>query len=164
VLGAGGEWHERLDYPNIMMHRPEVDLAASYMRGSDAYAEWGSGGSTRSFPPLVRQAWSIEHDCEWLEFMRRQLNASARDYGNLQTVCSLVPPTFRRWGTISSFEHGDYRIFIVYVDVIDSLGVDKFDIVLVDGRARMACAMKAIKYMHSESILLLYVWTWFCFL
>lgn len=43
-----------IDYSLQMMHRAEVDLIASYLRPTDVYLEYGSGGSTMNFAPLVR--------------------------------------------------------------------------------------------------------------
>jgi hypothetical protein len=139
-----------------MMHRPEVDLAASYMKSTDTYLEWGAGGSTFNFPRYVRKAYSIDHNCDWVAYMSAKLNASAHDYANLELMCVDVPVGTNGWGTISAFEHGDYATFRPYVDRVDALGVPAFDIVFVDGRARMACALKALQYMHNESVLFMH--------
>jgi hypothetical protein len=139
-----------------MMHRPEVDLVASYLKSSDLYLEWGAGGSTMNFPRYVRKSFSIDHNCEWVEYMRTRQNASEHDYSNLDMICEGVPVGTNGWGTLSPFEHGDYATFRPYVDRVETLGVPAFDIVFVDGRARMACALKALEFMHNESLLFMH--------
>lgn len=129
-----------IDYANQMMHRPEVDLVASYLRPDDVYLEYGSGGSTRNFPRLVRHAFSIEHDCEWSRYLRAELDKSHFDYSNLNLICVPVEPGHRDWGTISTFEHGNYKQFKEYVDKAETLPVSHFDRVFIDGRARKYAA------------------------
>lgn len=156
VAGAGYDRHPRISYDTQMMHRPEIDLAASYLRSTDTYLEWGSGGSTLNFAPMVKRAFSIEHDCEWFNYMRGQLRARRSNYSNLHSVCVGVRRGQNGWGTISSYEHGDYRTFKPYVDRVDSFGERTFDAIFVDGRARMACALKSLQYMTNDSVLFIH--------
>lgn len=62
--------------------------------------------------------------------------AGRDEYAGLQVRCVEVKRGARGWGTISSFEHADYRQMKEYVDVVGELGDAKFDRVLIDGRAR----------------------------
>lgn len=126
-----------IDYSQQMMHRPEVDLIASYLQPTDVYLEYGSGGSTINFTPLVDRAYSIEHNCEWADFLARSLRtrSNAFAYSHLRLNCVAIKPGFRNWGTLSNFEHGNYQQFREYVDVIDSLPELSYDKVFIDGRA-----------------------------
>lgn len=128
----------QLPYPLIMMHRAEADLIASYLTNEDIYLEFGSGGSTIAFSPLVKRAYSIDHQCDYA----RELQGTLRSLqihpaeGDTRFFCVDVWPGFRGWGIISPFEHGNYRQFREYVDLIESVPEKTLDKVLIDGRAR----------------------------
>ena len=115
-----------------MMHRPEIDLIASYLRPDDIYLEYGSGGSTLNFAPMVGRAYSIEHNCEWASFLSGVI---AKQYQHVTIKCVPVRPGFRGWGTLSNFEHGNYQQFREYVDAVELLPDNSFDKVFIDGRA-----------------------------
>lgn len=125
-----------IDYARVMMHRHEVDLIASYLRPTDVYLEYGSGGSTLAFSRMVKRAYSIEHDCKWARHMEHLIDASDYDYSSLNLRCVHIRPGHRGWGTISNYEHGNYVQFKEYVDKIDALPDIVFDRILIDGRAR----------------------------
>lgn len=133
VLGAGTANHTNvIDYSSQMMHRPEIDLIASYLRPNDIYLEYGSGGSTLNFAPMVGRAYSIEHNCDWASFLSETV---AKQYQHITIRCVPVRPGFRGWGTLSNFEHGNYQQFREYVDAVEQLPDKSFDKVFIDGRA-----------------------------
>jgi len=159
------------------MHRSEADLLASYLKPTHTYLEWGSGGSSTAFAPLVATAHSIEHDCEWQEVVARR--AADAGIGNLRLTC--VPPSLTAathplgssaaaasavaaapashpWGTVSPFEHGSYAQFHSYVNAVDDLGVAHYDAVLIDGRARVATALRLLPYLSPSSIVFIHDW------
>lgn len=125
-------------YPLIMMHRAEADLIASYLTDDDVYLEFGSGGSTIAYSPLVKRAYSIDHNCDYARQVQdtlRFLQIHPAD-GKTRFFCVNVRPGFRGWGMISPFEHGNYKQFREYVDLIQNLPEERLDKVLIDGRAR----------------------------
>lgn len=124
-----------ITYHRQIMHRSEIDLIASYLRRNDIYLEFGSGASTFNFAPLVSRAYSIEHNCDWLNRMPSNIPQRAANYSNLHLKCIPILPGTRGWGTLSPFEHANYFQFRRYVDAVDSLAEPKFDKVLIDGRA-----------------------------
>lgn len=138
VIGAGASnisISPQLRYERQMMHRAEVDLVASYLHKGDVYLEFGVGGSSFNFAPLVRKAYSIERDCEWARYVRENVRGQG-EYRALDVRCVEVKRGFRGWGTISAFEHGNYAQFKEYVDVVERLPEKFFDKVFIDGRAR----------------------------
>lgn len=146
IIGAASSNHTShfpLDYSLQMMHRSEVDLIASYLRPTDVYLEYGSGGSTYNFAPLVARAYSIEHNCEWANFVSRSLKRRphASAYTNLHMRCVSVLPGFRGWGTLSNFEHANYVQFREYVDAVDTFREPTFDRVFIDGRASKSSSL-----------------------
>lgn len=158
AVGAGTELQRELEHNVTMMHRAELHLAASYMRSTDVYLEFGMGGSTLNFVPLVGKAYAIEHDCDWHSFMLARIAArNSTDFDRLSSLCVGVAPWTAGWGTRSSFEHADYSgPFRPYVDAIAGLGEASFDVVLVDGRARMACALRALEFIKDDGVVMMH--------
>ena len=157
IAGRGGiNRTVPVDYSVQMMHKPEVNLVASYLRPDAIYLEWGSGGSTLNFASMVSDVFSIEHNCEWAEYLTNVMKQSEKDYRNVQTICIPIERGTRGWGTISAFEHGNYYQFKPYVDAVETLGIRKFDAVLIDGRARLACALKVLPYLKEDSVVFIH--------
>lgn len=123
-------------YQHAMMSRPELDLIMSYMRPSDVFLEYGSGGSTLNIANLVSVAYVVEHNCQWARHTTAMLAAHNVDMTKLHIKCVHRPRGFRGWGTHSAYEHANYEQFKEYVDVVTQLAHHKFDRVLIDGRAR----------------------------
>ena len=51
----------------------------------------------------------------------------------------------------------EYKQFKDYIDIVDNFNV-KFDIVLIDGRARRLCAKKVIPYLNPNAIVIIHDW------
>ncbi|MFH1497040.1 MAG: hypothetical protein ABII82_04360 [Verrucomicrobiota bacterium] len=102
--------------------------------------EYGSGSSTLYFLSRGCHTFSIEHDSDWHAKVAAMVNASAA------RTLLLVPPETRT-ALNSAFasqkkEFGGLA-FERYVKSIDAHPDGYFDMVLVDGRARAACARQA---------------------
>lgn len=76
-------------------------------------------------------------------------------------------PASRPWGLVSPFEHGSYAQFHSYVNAVDDLDADadggqseppRFDAVLIDGRARVATAMRVLPYLTPSSVVFVHDW------
>ncbi|CAN8076075.1 unnamed protein product [Agarophyton chilense] len=161
VTGAGSRnasESSHMPYPYIMMHRTEVDLITSYLTRDDVYVEYGSGSSSLAFSPLVKRAYSIDHDCKISASLRNFLSERNIHPAEVETkfLCVDVRPGFRGWGTVSRYEHGNYEQFREYVDLVETIPEKRFDKVLIDGRARLACALKILPYLHDNSLVFIH--------
>ena len=143
-----------LTYDAHMMHRPEVDLITSYLRKDDVYLEFGSGVSTRNFAGLVKRAYSIDHNCDWAQLVRNSLVGDR--FKSVNVICKQVKRGDRGWGTHSIFEHANYVQFREYVDAVDELQDRVFDKVLIDGRARLACALRILPHLNNDSLVFIH--------
>ena len=95
--------------------------------------EWGSGNSTLYFPFHVasRSEWiSIEHQAGWAEKTRNAITQSGNERIRVYHIPNTEEPKVG--------EDGDYDGFRDYILFPTSLG-NKFDVILVDGRARVEC-------------------------
>jgi len=123
------------------MDDSEILLILKHLYYTDTMLEWGSGGSTNYFPHFVNKYYSIEHDDEWASKMTNL--PSNVEYHKISWDSPRTIPTQR-----SQFE--------TYISHIDKLGVDKFDKILIDGRARGWCAEYALNYLHKDSIIFIH--------
>lgn len=124
----------------LWMPKIEADALIRRMANVRTYLEWGSGGSTINIAPLAKhRSVSIEHDGKWCEKVRTNLKDKPIEYNCIP--CTRVDK-----------HDGRYSDFKPYVDRIDSLGEKQWDFVFIDGRARVACAVKALAYISDHSI------------
>jgi hypothetical protein len=59
------------------MSASEADMIRKYVKNSNLYLEYGSGGSTFNFGPLASKAISIEHNDAWCKTVQ---DAISRKY------------------------------------------------------------------------------------
>ena len=115
--------------------------------------EWGSGGSTMFLARRVAQLVSVEHDAEWYELVRGRLAAlgtnGARE-GAPRSAPSyrLILPRPLLAGEITAYGSGQpgqtHLDFEAYVRAIEEFPDAFFDLILIDGRARLACLGAAL--------------------
>lgn len=152
------EVHKKLlvNYSQIWMSSTEVNMVLRHLHKRETYLEWGSGGSTLNFARFVKKrAVSIEHDTSWCAKMRESLTTDEALL-HIEYRCVPVNRGTKGWGLRHKFEEGTYQQFRPYVDEIDNVGEDRFDIVIVDGRARVPCAVKALSFLTADSVLVLH--------
>jgi predicted O-methyltransferase YrrM len=95
--------------------------------------EWGCGGSTLWLSQRTKSVVTLEHDREWVESTRAELDK----YGI--TNVSLV---------LKFLDRG-------YVEYIDTFPDEHFDIIMVDGRRRSDCLRHAIPKLRCGGALVL---------
>jgi len=119
-----------MKYP-VYMHQPEIDLIEQNIWGS--VLEWGCGGSTLYFSSLVDEYYSIEHDWKWYSKISLEAFKEKRENVYLSYV-------------------DNEAHFIKYITYPDNFN-QKFQSILIDGRFRTACAIKALDYLTKEGLL-----------
>eukprot|EP00177_Eucheuma_denticulatum_P007938 GFKZ01014453.1.p1 GENE.GFKZ01014453.1~~GFKZ01014453.1.p1 ORF type:complete len:327 (+),score=31.09 GFKZ01014453.1:360-1340(+) len=159
VLSPLEKMKEKVDFSKVWMGDLEITLALMHLRDIRTYLEWGSGGSTLNFAPFARdRVVSIEHDDSWCEKIRNETGRMANLSSKIDYRC--VPKEqFPRTGLDQAAYHwdGSYITFWKYVDEIVRVDEDaRYDFVLVDGRARVDCAIRALSFLTSTSKLVLH--------
>ena len=153
---------------------PQLVAAAKHVLGTTTYLEWGGGGSTERIAPLALRSYTIEHVTEWCQCMKsrplntclsRRMAETSPSLANLpeggRVHCVNTRMALRGFGrptenaTAGQLKAG----LLAYVNEIDVLGERTFDTVFVDGRMRVACALKALKYLHEKSVVMIHDWT-----
>ncbi len=120
---------------NPRMTARETSLFESYLQRSKAYYEFGSGGSTKLATRHNVEVYGVESDKFWVDTLKKEVGPLCKvDYVN-------IGPT-KEWGYPVNDDNRDK--FPRYSQAI--MQHDKaFDLILVDGRFRVACTLNAIR-------------------
>ena len=160
------------------IHPKELELIFSYLDKDKVMLEYGCGGSTTIFPPYVKKYYSIEHNLDWFWNVQQEIYNDKID--NVEIHLCDIPkgvPTKREefWdkydeNLLYAQEHlntnitqltdcvypRDRYVWSEYIDYVDKIGVDHFDVVFIDGRARTDCAYKILNYIDESSIVFIH--------
>jgi len=112
--------------------------------------EWGSGGSTIEFSPQLKKYYSIEHNKEWFNKVNNEIQRLNYKNVNYNYIAQNLPRN-------SDGRQSEYNQFKDYIDIVDTFNT-KFDIVLIDGRARRLCAKKIIPYLNPGATIIIHDW------
>lgn len=120
-----------------------IDWLESYLSPGMNVFEYGAGGSTLYLTKRVHRVISVEHDEGFYSLVRGIL--SQRNVSNCQLVLHKPEPC-EDGGSAFASHQAKYRglCFEAYVKAIDTYPDHSFDLVLVDGRARVACVRQAL--------------------
>jgi len=118
------------DSPVPWLNYPINDFLGRRLSEQHSLFEYGSGYSTIFFSRRVKHVTSVEYDSDWF-----------REVVNLTEGLSNVNILFRQIGP-------------EYVNAISESG-DKYDIVLVDGRKRVECAISASDFLSEQGVVVL---------
>jgi hypothetical protein len=122
--------------PTLTMPPDEAEALRAAYAGAGTVLEYGSGGSTVLAAELGATVWSVESDPDWAAMMRDWL-ANHPAKGRAHVVHIDVGPT-KAWGYPR--DEAAFRQWPDYpMQVWDMPGFTHPDVVLVDGRFRLAC-------------------------
>jgi SAM-dependent methyltransferase len=120
-------------------------------RGPVDVLEWGSGNSTLYFSSFLEPGseWqALEHNREWANKVQQRINTQHRDDVYLHHVANNT--SFN-----DGVDDGDFASFYDYV--LYPLGLGKqFDLILVDGRARVDCMRLGWKMLKANGVMVLH--------
>lgn len=130
-----------------MMDPAEYNLIVSSLGKEKTMLEWGSGTSTTYFSRFVGHIDSIEHDPTWANDVRDMLKEHHVTNVTLHEVPWNEP---RPNGGLT--EYGMFKDYINYVKKIKK----KYDVVLIDGRARFWCAETVLPYLNDDAVVFIH--------
>lgn len=122
--------------------------------------EWGAGGGTKRLlaeSPTVERYVSVEHEGEWAERVRKAVTDPRLE---LHHVAPSIPPApwpeeRKARGRAQAAWHqaceDDPAIMADYIAFPRGLG-ETFDLILVDGRARVSCMREAIELVRPGGV------------
>lgn len=114
--------------------------------------EFGTGGSTIWLAKRVGELVSVEYDPDWF---RTLYDGILADFGSIpkHVKVTLKSQTQHNLWVIS--ETTRQRIGLDFIESITSYPDDYFDLVLIDGRARMPCMLNARRKVRAGGTILL---------
>ena len=124
------------------MSDAELAVLRGFLRASERYVEFGAGGSTVLAATLVgRQVIATDSDPAWLDKVRDACRDAATPIAP-ELVHAAIGPT-AEWGHPAGAEHR--ALWPAYHEAVWAReGARDADLVLVDGRFRVACALRAL--------------------
>lgn len=141
---------------------PAIAWLDTYLDRSLSVFEWGSGGSTVFFARRVKHVVSVEHDPAWYDRVRERIDGLALSNCELRLIEPEPAALARREGDFYNPEsflthESEWHAhkFERYVEAIDALPDDSLDLVLVDGRARPSCMLRALPKVRPGAFLML---------
>lgn len=121
--------------------------------------EYGSGNSTIFFAKHLRHLVSVEHDKAWFS----NVTASLKQQKLNNVQYQLIPPgvakpppySFYKEYGLAENEFSSRTEFTDYFSAARSFPNESFDMIMIDGRARIECALNAIPKLKSGGIFVL---------
>jgi len=141
--------------PELTMPEAEAEVLRAAYRDASVVLEYGSGGSTVLAGEMPgKQVFSVESDRAWAQMMRDWFAAQPPVSGSrVDVIWSDIGPT-KEWGHPKN--DADWRRFAEYPLKVWEL--PEFlhpDVVLVDGRFRIGCAL-ATCFLATRPVTLLF--------
>lgn len=130
----------------------DIHMFYKYLDKSTSYFEFGSGGSSyqAALRKNIKTIYSVESDNAWHNKLKSQL----KKYNHIKYLyCDLETPG-NEWGypgkNCSNIKKKDYSNSI---HQLTSEQKKKIDLILIDGRFRVACALKSFNIMSDNCVL-----------
>ena len=137
-----------------MLTFPAIEWLESNLNKNMRVFEYGSGGSTIFFSRRVKEVVTVEHHRQWWEAVGERLNKCGINNCNLM----LFEPERDVDGDggfySSNSLYAGYN-FSQYVRAIDSFPEESYDLIVIDGRARVDCITHAIGKVKRGGFLIL---------
>lgn len=122
----------------------EKEFLFSHFTKKQKVLEYGSGKSTAEIASKVKKLVTMEHNNEWYERVNESLPKNA-------TIIFAPPPNPCRPPNDGSRK--EFKSYIEY-----PINIAPFDIIFIDGRARVACASICNRLSHKDTIIFIHDW------
>lgn len=131
--------------PIMFNNQDEVDFLRKNLRLCDTVLEYGSGGSTLEIAKHVKQLYSIEHNKEWYD----KVKALMPNNVGLHYEPRNKQEKSGHDGTLEDYKNYVNAPFFFLPDIL-------YDVIFIDGRARVACAKCAVSLLKPDGIILIH--------
>jgi hypothetical protein len=127
----------------MFTQKNEEDFFMSHISNDSLVLEYGSGVSTKEIAKKCKLITSIEHQEDWYNKLKNELPSN----------CELILKT-TDLPYIEGGHCGTYDEFKSYIE--SPLNKMSFDIILIDGRARVSCSSICNKLSHDNTIIFIH--------
>ena len=163
-------------YWEVAMSWAEGECLTKYLKKDTEMLEWGCGGSTIKFASEVKSIDSIEHQLEWYNNIKDIVPSNVSLYHvppndiNLRdkildkSAFIAQKPCIERNNKIriendilfrECRDGKDWHEYINYINFPETLN-KKYDVILIDGRARVMCAVKALSLLKENGVVMVH--------
>lgn len=137
------------------MDEDNVNFIEKYLTKEKNMLEFGSGGSTIHFAGKVKKLISIEHDPYWAQKVLSYLDM--KEINNAKLIYAQPNQNFELGSTPRTFRQIEFFNYIRVPDyIIKNVPDFTFDIVFIDGRARVECAKYIFPLLHEDSLVIMH--------
>jgi len=129
----------------------DKNMFYKYLDNSTIYFEYGSGGSTyqASIRNNIQKIYSVESDLEWHNKLKNLVKSDKINfiYNEMRTK----PNTCGHPGKNST--HTEWKNYSNHLTMLDETEKKSLDLILIDGRFRVACCLKAFENINDDCII-----------
>jgi hypothetical protein len=126
------------------MSNLEVDFFKKQLESNQRVLEWGCGTSTIDISKIVKEVHSIEHNKDWYNKINLTIS-------NTNITLHLCEPDEEY---IEGTHCGTFQQFETYIKKPLELG--KFDLIFIDGRARIECSKICKDISHDDTLIFIH--------
>jgi len=136
---------------SVMMGAASVKMLCDLLNADTRVLEWGSGGSTLFFSQFVKSWDTVEHNVDWIPKMKEY----TKELSNVHFHTAK-----HSWDGLSNNGDGSYKDFEEYVNLPQDFTSGPYDVVIVDGRARVDCALSTLRnhLLSPNGVVLIHDW------
>lgn len=121
----------------------EEDFLFSHLKKDIEVLEWGSGSSTIAIAKRVKEVITIEHDLSYFRLLESKKIENIR-------------PFYVRYNSLEKkADDGTYENYRDYINFPKMFG-RKFDLIFIDGRARVECAKVAVDLLKENGVIMIH--------
>lgn len=143
-----------LNYGLPWMNYAAIAFLDDFLTEHARVFEWGMGGSTVFWQARAQDVISVEHDVGWFEAAQESL-ATAHQTSKMPNMILEEPDNEANADFASGAKQYQGKSFERYVRSIDQFAENTFDVIVVDGRARMACLRQAPSRLAPNGVIVL---------
>ena len=130
----------------------DINMFYKYLNNATNYLEYGSGGSTyqASLRKKIVNIFSIESDLEWYTKLKKKIIKP-----HIHLIYNEMGSKPNTWGNpgpnSTSSQHISYSSQIL---ALDEAMAKKIDLILIDGRFRVACCLKCFDVINDNCFII----------
>ena len=128
----------------MWMSNLEIEFFKKHLESNQRVLEWGCGSSTISISKLVKEIHSIEHNKDWFDNINSKIS-------NTNISLYLCEPDNEY---VEGGHCGTFQQFETYIKKPLELG--RFDLIFIDGRARIECAKICKDISHEDTLIFIH--------
>jgi hypothetical protein len=130
----------------------DIKMFYKYLNRTTNYFEYGSGGSTyqASIRLNIMKIYSVESDRDWHIKLRNIL----KNKNNIRFIYNEMDTKPNTWGNPGPKSNKTQWInYSNYITLLDEESKKEIDLVMIDGRFRVACCLKCFSVINNDCLI-----------